>query len=340
MKINKHIQFACKPGSLLPSSGNKQTIWSLDVICGTYEHVGVTEVDDFSDLHTIADEAPDLVFLGVARTRMIDTSPPAREVWLADFFEAHHIAHTGSSGISMKLGVNKEEAKSVIKRAGLKTASHITITADGLGHEHMLPDSYPLFVKPSNLGSGYGITPESVVHDFTALQRQVGAIQKQFHTSVVVESFLPGREFTVALLKDEHSEEFSVMPLELVADKNANGDRIVSGSIKQADTEMVLEITDSQLKEELCAFALDAFQALAGQDYGRIDIRMDAAGTLHFLEANLQPGLGGGYFMRACWIDQKLPYDDLIRRIVDLGLARASTEQRRTLSARPLPGVA
>jgi len=63
---------------------------------------------------------------------------------------------------------------------------------------------------------------------------------------------------------------------------------------------------------------------LGARDYGRIDIRLDATGTPHFLEANLIPSLISGYgsFPKACVMNIGLEYEPMIMRIANLGLSR------------------
>ena len=74
--------------------------------------------------------------------------------------------------------------------------------------------------------------------------------------------YLPGREFSVALLLDLETGVKYTMPLELVAPLNKEGDRFLSNEIKQADTESAIEITDKALSISLNALALDVFLSL------------------------------------------------------------------------------
>lgn len=113
------------------------------------------------------------------------------------------------------------------------------------------------------------------------------------------------------------------MPIELVAPKNINGARILSSRIKSANTEVVKELADPELKSKIVSFARDVFRALDARDYGRIDIRLDKNGEPNFLEANLIPSLIDGYgsFPKACAINENIGYEQMIMQIV--GLARS-----------------
>src|SRR6185503_701270 len=99
------------------------------------------------------------------------------------------------------------------------------------------PLVFPLFIKPTDLGGGEGIDSSSVVHNFDELKLRVQSIAADLHSDSLVEEYLPGREFSVAILKSQHSTEFSVMPIELIAPADNRGQRILSREVKAADTE-------------------------------------------------------------------------------------------------------
>ena len=85
---------------------------------------------------------------------------------------------------------------------------------------------------------------------------------------------------------------------------------------KAADNELVLEIENEAEKYLVSKMALDSFIALGAKGYGRIDIKMDENGVPFFLEANLVPGLGHGYFYRAYMLNGGSSYDQMLLEIV------------------------
>jgi D-alanine-D-alanine ligase len=123
------------------------------------------------------------------------------------------------------------------------------------------------------------------------------------------------------------------MPIELIAPPDKRGARILSGQVKSANTEQVIEVTDAIIKAKVTTLATNVFYALGARDYGRIDIRLDAHGTPHFLEANLIPSLISDYgsFPRACMLNIGLDYEPMILSIVRLGLARNSNTNEAIL---------
>src|SRR5690606_35054290 len=138
------------------------------------------------------------------------------------------------------------------------------------------------------------------------------------------EAYLPGREFSVAILKNQGDGGYVAMPIELVSRPAANGTSMLSYAVKTANIETVLEVREPVCRAQIAAFALDAFTALGAADYGRIDVRLDALGRPNFLEANLIPSLIDNYgsFPKACRLNRNMSYETMILNIVHLGLAK------------------
>jgi D-alanine-D-alanine ligase len=293
----------------------------LAVLSGHYTEVGVTIVNDLSELEALVAAGPDLVFMGM---QFISTP---HKLWLSDYFDEYDIAYTGSPQAAQELERNKPQAKQRVLDAGLKTAAYCVITQDELLNPAVTL-SFPLFIKPTNKGGGLGVSADSVVRNFDQLQSKIQSIATRFSTDSLVEEYLPGREFSVAVIRDEYSDEYLALPIELIAPADDNGDRLLSGRVKSANSEQALQVEDESVKAWVAGLALDVFHALGARDYGRIDIRMDAAGTPHFLEANLIPSLISGYgsFPKACLLNIGLDYEPMIIKIADLGLARSMSD--------------
>ncbi len=338
IKTNKHIEIVRSSQSGLSSLSLASSQMILAVLKRHYTTAGVTTVNNQADLQALVAKQPDLVFMG-----MKYLPGPAGPIWLSSFLDQHDIPHTGSSQSAIQFELNKSLAKRRVLEAGLKTAcfevikNHQSPTDIGL--------SFPLFVKPTSLGGGEGIDEASVVNNLPQLAAKVAALQQRYSTDVLIEEYLPGREFSVAILKDKVSHEFMAMPLELVAPANSLGDCFLSQSIKSLDQETFLPVAESAIRTQVTNLALEVFTALGARDYGRIDIRLDAKGEPHFLEANLIPSLLRDYgnFPKACWLNIGMDYQTMILHIVDLGLNRATrpipalNELAPLFSLQPLP---
>ena len=294
------------------------------VLARHYAQVGVSTVNDLADLQRLVAKQPDLVFMGMKY--LPNDQSPTGKIWISSYLEQHGIDHTGSSQYAIEAELRKPLAKQRVLESGIKTAAFLVIKHDQAYDYENIGLRFPLFVKPTSLGGGQGIDDNSIVHNVAGLRAKVTSLAAQFSTDVLVEEYLTGREFSVAVLQNEHSEELLVMPIELVAADNGQGDRILSQQVKSSNQETVLSVSDAAMRSLVVDVATSVFAALGARDYGRIDIRLDEAGKPHFLEANLIPSLISGYgsFPKACALNIDMDYETMILSIVRLGLARCA----------------
>ncbi len=316
-KIDKHIEFV-RPST----QKNYQSL--VDALKSRYTHVGITNVDNVKDLKLLVTKQPDLVFLRIKKlpgtTNHSYVTPDT--IWISEYLDDHGINYTGSTVAAITLDFDKAQANRVIDSAGLNTPAFFIVKEDEQSNMHEQSLNFPLFVKPLNRGDGVGIGADSVVRNFDSLEQKVSSIIKNFHGTVLVEEYLPGREFSVALLKDASSENLLAMPIEIITDVNDNGDRILGENVKREDTEQVLAVPEGHIRTSVINLARKAFSALGARDYGRIDIRLDNQGNPSFIETNLIPGLRNGYFTRACWINRQMDYSTMVLQIASSAFAR------------------
>lgn len=296
-----------------------------------YTQVNITLIDNLSDLLALTVRKPDMVFLGM---KFIPSDPAlglsdSNKIWLSEYFEREGISYTGSEQDAIELELNKELAKQRILDAGLTTARFMVIRAQDKVKRDDISLQYPLFVKPTNRGGGKGIDVGSLVYDFEQLCVKVQSLGLKLGADSLVEEYLPGREFSVGILRQQHTKKYAVMAIELVAPPDKSGARYLSKKVKSADTEYNLAVTNTELKAKVDALAIGAFHALGARDYGRIDIRLDANGMPNFLEANLLPSLLEGYgnFPKTFLLNMQLKHEDLITSIVTLAFSRKHLRQ-------------
>jgi D-alanine-D-alanine ligase len=325
-KINMNIEIVSSNIYELSSMNKKSRISACSVLSKYYSNVRVTLIDNVSDLELLVQRNPDLVFLGMkfVPTEQ-NTSTNNSVIWISEYLEENNISYTGSGQAAHKLEFNKELAKDFVQKAGLKTADYTVIKQGRALTEEILLE-YPLFVKPTDQGGGTGIDENSLVQNIDELNHKTASIFSELGPDSLVETYLPGREFSVAILKNENSAGYSLMPLELIAPINSAGARYLSEGVKKADTERFEKVTEHNIFSVITMLALDVFIAIGARDYGRIDIRLDNNDVPHFLEANLIPSLLKDYgnFPKACKLNMDLEYEDVILQIVVLALSRNS----------------
>ena len=323
-KINISVEIVSSSIKSLSSMSQKSRLAILDLLAPHYQNVSVTIVDTVSDLEELVARKPDLVFLGmkfVPANAALGIHDP-HKIWVSEYLDNNGITYTGSNQLAYELEQDKSLAKQCVMDAGLQTSPFYVVAQNSTTLDGVANLPYPLFVKPTDRKSGLGIDKNSVVNNYAQLMAKVSALAVDLRADALVETYLPGQEFSVAVLKKLDSEEYLVMPVELAAPVNSNGHRILSEIVKSDDTETVSMVDDDLLRLKINKLALNVFIALGARDYGRIDIRLDQHGTPNFLEANLVPGLSTGYFIRACLMNEGFDKSTVIQHITELGRNR------------------
>jgi len=144
-------------------------------------------------LDTLRQVAPDICF-NIAEGLRGD----ARESQVPALLEMLGIPYTGSKVLAHALSLDKAAAKHVWHDLGLPTAPFQVFRRgdEPLGRRL----TFPLFVKPVREGSGMGINAHSVVYSEAELRQQVHWVIRTYRQPAFVETYLPGREFTVGLI--------------------------------------------------------------------------------------------------------------------------------------------
>ncbi|NNF13379.1 MAG: hypothetical protein HKN72_09155 [Gemmatimonadetes bacterium] len=274
-----------------------------------------TVVNDQMDLRALLDRGPDLVWNGFAGNPIV----PSFTGLLTDRGQRF----VGSGRNAMWLSHRKDEAKSVVRQAGLPTAAWFRACPGDVQREADLPVDLPLFVKPHNGGGGGGIDSGSLVRRWQDFEARVATTSGAGAPAALVEAYLPGREFTVSVLPNESSTRLEAFAVELIAEADGGSARVLGHAAKLADREVVRRVPDEETDSTVCKLCMECFRVLGARDYGRVDFRMDGEGRLQFLEANLMPQpTWDSYFARACRLVGGLGYAEVIGRIARGAWAR------------------
>lgn len=329
-KIQKHIEIVRSSTLGLSSMGEKSSNAAYVLLKAHYATVGISVVNDLDALEQVVAMQPDLVFLG---SKYVPGIEEDTKVWISDYLDQNGIGHTGSPEGAIRLEQNKPLAKQRVLDASLRTSQYAVIKSGEKFDDKNSTLRFPMFIKPVDLGAGQGVDANSIVHTVDELHAKVDSLAIEYGADALIEEFLSGREYSVAVLKDEHSDELIAMPLELVPGPNVDGHRILSHELKSAPLETpVFPVTDPVVRAALIELATSAFVALGARDYGRIDIRMNDSGEAHFLEANLIPCLieGSGNFPKACLMNIDMNYEAMMLHIVRLAFARMNDTDDET----------
>ena len=322
IKINKSIEIVIvhNPGEKNFHQDNVGIILEenkiLKILSQRYSEVVITKIQHKKDLDRLLKRKPDLVFSGVKYFNFNN-----EKVWLNDCLEAYGIRYIASSRAALDNESDKNKAKKLIVKANIKTADFFVATPDEHEHSSSIPIPFPLFIKPVKGGDSRGIDSNSVAYNFASFKKKVLEIKTKHNLSSLVETYLPGKEYSVGIFQDSLKGTLRAMPIQIIVKKNINGHRILDFNVKKDDEEKVIAVTDIKIFKKISKLAKEAFKALGGKSLGRIDIKMNERGVPHFMEANLMPGLRKGYFYRSCLLNLDMNYDDMILNIANTGLS-------------------
>lgn len=222
----------------------------------------------------------------------------SREAHVPAMLEFLGIPYTGSGPLTLSLCLNKARAKEVLTYHRVPTPAHFV--ANGNLQEHI--DSqlqFPLIVKPLHEGSSKGIRESSLVEDAEQLRAEVERVVTLYNEPAVVEQFLAGREFTVAMLGNAANARVLPIVEILYESLPAESKRIYSyeakwvWDVQESPLEIFkcpADITD-RMRKQIEATALSAYRVLNCLDWCRIDMRLDHDGVPNVLEVNPLPGI-------------------------------------------------
>lgn len=247
-----------------------------------------------------------------------------REAHVPALLEMLDIPFTGSDAATMAVALDKHLAKAVVAQAGVAVPLGITMKS---GDDPLPPGFvFPAIVKPNTEGSSKGVLPRCVVENVAQLRAEVNAQCQRYQQPVIVEEFLPGREFTVAVLGPHHAPR-ALPPMEIVFVEPDTKHPVYAFGDKLDWTRKIRydrpAITHAALGEDILAVALGAWNALGCRDVARFDLRCDAHGRVRFIEVNTLPGITPGW-SDLCLIAESagISYDALIGAILQPAVER------------------
>lgn len=270
---------------------------------------------------------PDIVFNMAEGLR-----GPSREAHIPAICEYFGVPYTGSDPLTLTLALHKGRAKEVLAFRGIATAPFAIVEAAADLARIKLP--LPLFVKPVAEGSSKGVFANNLCDSMEQLRERTLFLLDEYRQPVLVETYLPGPEFTVAILGNGSSArclpivgiDFSALP---------PGAPPVYGYEAKwlwdtLDQPLQIFQCPARIAPELYTrieqVALDAYHALACRDWCRVDVRLDEYRIPNIVELNPLPGIIPDPRMNSCFPKAArvagIGYDDLIRSVVQIAWRR------------------
>jgi D-alanine-D-alanine ligase len=213
---------------------------------------------------------------------------PARESQIPGLLEAYQIPYTFADPLVLAVSLDKSQAKRIARELGIPTAEFAVVREEAAIASVALP--FPVFAKPLAEGTSKGISASSRVENRDALHRVCRDLLSRFGQPVLVETFLPGREFTVGVVgSGERSRAIGVMEVFLRA--SAEQGAYSYANKEEYESRIDYALADDSRASEAASLALAAWKGLGCRDAGRVDLRCAPDGAVQFMEVNPLPGL-------------------------------------------------
>lgn len=254
-----------------------------------------------------------------------------REAQLPAILEMLQIPYTGPQPLGYAVGLNKAVAKEILSYYKINTPRWMTINKLEYLDKNKFK-SFPAIAKPLGEGSSKGIRAKNLVKNEKELRKIVKELLEEFNQPVLVEEFLPGREFTVGVIGNnpvkilpiievtfpdlpKNIPHFDHYEAKWIYDKPGAPDPLVCPAK-----------LDKKLKNKIEKLVRDSFHALEMKDWARIDICLDKKREPSFIEVNCPPGIipdpkENSRFPRAARV-AGLSYEKMIEEILKSACGR------------------
>jgi D-alanine-D-alanine ligase len=308
--------------------GSAKAIAVALVECGhTVEILGVHGTDVYATLATLGANKPDLLF-NLCESMDGEASNEPTFAGLLDLFR---IPYTGADLIALALCLHKQRTKDVLVAHGVPTPPYrFLATPADLDDPALDSLAYPYFVKLVHEDASLGITEANVVADAAALRARSGELMREHHQGVLVEKYVEGREVNVTVFG--WRDEVSVLPIHEIdfADMPADRPKIVSYAAKwdpdhvdyAGTTSVPLRGVSREVVAEIERVAKATWRALDLRDYGRVDLRVDAAGVPWVIDVNPNPDISPDAGVAKAAAAAGMSYPQMVGRIADIALKR------------------
>ena len=291
-----------------------------------YHDVTLVEADHAS-FNKLKEINPDIVF-NIAE----GFNGVSREAQIPSILDMLKLPYTGSDPLTLATCLDKARTKEILSYYKVPNAKFVLV--DSMQRAKEIKLKFPLIVKPISEGSSKGIFSSSFVKDKKELLREVERILVEYDQAALVEEFLPGREFTVAILGN--GDEAEVLPIVEISYNDFPKDFI---PIYSYEAKWILDTKENpldvfscpanltpELEKKISNAALRTFNILRCKDWSRIDVRLDANNEPNIIEINPLPGILPNPEENSCFPKaartRGLSYEEMINKVLYVAAKR------------------
>ena len=245
-----------------------------------------------------------------------------RESQVPILLEMAGIPYVGSDALTLGIALDKIMAKKVFISESVPTPKFFEVKSlNGLlDTDHL---RFPLIIKPRFEGSSKGLSEKSRVQDSEGLRRQAELILNTYKQPALVEEFISGQEFTVAVIGNDPGQVMPVVQVKIDGRLQLDSEfytfaRIISDRLEYVCPAPI----DNNLYRKIQDITLRAYNSVDCRDFGRVDFRVDNQGNPYVLEINPLPCLSVEDIFPLIAKEIGISYPEIIGRILDSALKR------------------
>lgn len=210
-----------------------------------------------------------------------------RESLVPALLDAWQIPYVFSGPATLALSLDKALCKHVVRDSGIPTPDFCIVSSPE-DFSKKKP-AFPLFIKPLSEGTGKGISEKSLVNTEEEFRIGCTDLLERFHQPVLVESYLPGREFTAGIVGNG-SDARVVGVMEVVFNPEVT-DTYSYDNKANYEGRITYRNVTGELYDQCAQIALQAWKAIGAHDGGRVDLKANGKGNPEFIEINPLAGL-------------------------------------------------
>ena len=247
-----------------------------------------------------------------------------RESQVPILLEMAAIPFVGADALTLGLTLDKVMAKKIFIAEKIPTPKFFEVkTRDELvDADHC---KFPLIVKPRFEGSSKGLSENSRVENKEELKKQVEYIINAYKQPALIEEFISGQEFTVAIVGNEPPEAMPIVQIKIDGRLRLNDKFYTFARITSDRLEYICPARITQdLKKKLNELALKTYRTVECRDFGRVDFRVDNEGNPYVLEINPLPSLSTEDVFKLVANNIGISYEEMIGKILNSALKRCN----------------
>ncbi|MDY6822004.1 MAG: D-alanine--D-alanine ligase family protein [Deferribacterota bacterium] len=296
---------------------------SYDKLCFSDKNLNVTLLKNRNNKCVIYDLKENNIITHIDIAFPVLHGPFGEDGTIQGYLETVNCPYIGSGVLSSSICMNKIVSKELLKAAKLKVANFLKFNSLEDSLEEIcekVPEKlkFPVFVKPSSLGSSIGI---SKVNKYEELINAI-EIALKFDNTIIIEEAIKGREIEIAIIGNKEDELIISKPGEIKTNKT-----FYSYEAKYLDEKGTKLIVPAKIDEKIVDVikkdALKAYRILYCKDYARIDMFLDEENQIFINEINTIPGFTTHSMFPLLMEEEGINYQQLIDRLINIALKKS-----------------